>query len=298
MKSVRKPDWLKVKIPSGDNYRKINAYSRNHKLATVCQESKCPNIGDCWNSGTATFMLMGDTCTRACRFCSVQTSKNPPPLNPDEPADTAKIVAELKLKHVVLTTVDRDDLEDQGANHIAATIQAIKTKSPDISIEVLIPDFQGKGELIEIVVASRPTIIAHNVECVERLSRKVRDPRAGYQQSLDLLQRVKEVGTSIISKSSLMVGFGENFEEVVTTMKDIRNRGTSYLTIGQYLQPDQSKLPVTDYIKPEIFKKFEILGLEMGFQYVASGPLIRSSYHAGLFHSKNLNKLTLNLLSF
>ena len=288
MKYLRKPDWLKVKIPSGENFRKINAYSRNHKLATVCQESKCPNIGDCWNSGTATFMLMGDTCTRGCRFCSVQTSKNPRPLNSDEPEEIAKVIEELKLQHVVLTTVDRDDLEDQGANHIAITIQAIKKKSPHISIEVLIPDFQGKEELIEVVVAAEPTILAHNVECVEGLTKKVRDPRAGYKQSLDLLKRVKQVGTSIITKSSLMVGFGENFEDVITTMRDIRNTGTSYLTIGQYLQPDLTKLSVTEYVTPETFKKFEIAGLEMGFQYVASGPLVRSSYHAGLFHAKNL----------
>lgn len=269
-----------MKIPSGENYLTIKQHRKEGNLATVCEEARCPNMGECWKSGSATFMLMGDTCTRACRFCSVKTAKNPSQLDADEPFNLAKTLLELKLKYVVLTTVDRDDLEDQGAGHIRKCIEEIKKTTPHIIVEALIPDFRGDVDLIKEVLKSHPEVVGHNVECTEKLTRKVRDPRANYDQSLEVLKVIKGLEPDIYTKSSLMLGLGETDEEVIQAMRDIRNVDTDFLTLGQYLQPDKSKLPVEAYIHPDKFEWFKQQGLEMGFKYVSSGPLVRSSYQA------------------
>ncbi|MBU2648966.1 lipoyl synthase [bacterium] len=276
-----KPNWLRVKLPSGGNPI-VEQQKRLHShLTTVCEEARCPNMGECWNSGTATFMLMGDTCTRGCRFCSVKTAKYPPALDPGEPGKLADTVKGLKLKYVVLTTVDRDDLPDQGSGHISLCIDTIKKSVPGILVEALIPDFQGNPELIARVAHSSADVIGHNVECVRRLTQMVRDPRAGYDQSLDVLRQLKKIRPAVFTKSSLMLGFGETDDEVLASMADIRATGAEFCTLGQYLQPDRTKLAVTEYIHPDKFKWYEQKGLEMGFEYVASGPLVRSSYQAG-----------------
>ncbi|MCP4754885.1 MAG: lipoyl synthase [Proteobacteria bacterium] len=279
-RTLRKPSWLKVKIPSGENVGKIRSHLRHNRLATVCDEARCPNKGDCWVSGTATFMLMGDTCTRSCRFCSVKTARHPPPLDREEPIKLAETVDSLELKYVVLTTVDRDDLPDQGAGHIRQCMEAIAKKTPNTLVELLIPDFQGRVESIEEVTKAHPRVIGHNLECTRNMTPKVRDPRANYEQSLAVLSTIKKIDPAIYTKSSLMVGFGESNNEVLESMKDLRSMDTDFLTIGQYLQPDKSKLPVAEYIHPDTFKRFEKEGLKMGFRYVASGPLVRSSYRA------------------
>lgn len=276
-----KPDWLRVRLPVGGNPIITQQKKLHTRLSTVCEEARCPNIGECWNSGTATFMLMGDTCTRGCRFCSVNTAKHPPALDSSEPENLAKTIKALNLKYIVLTTVDRDDLPDQGAEHIRRCIQAIKTAVPGILVEALIPDFQGDAKLIDCVTRSDADVIGHNVECVRRLTNTVRDPRAGYDQSLDVLRKLKSSRPSLYTKSSLMVGFGETDDEVLETMRDIRSTGAEFCTLGQYLQPDKTKLAVNVYIHPDKFKWYEKKGLEMGFDYVASGPLVRSSYQAG-----------------
>lgn len=280
-KRVPKPDWLKIKLPSGSNYKSIKNRQVQQGLATVCEEANCPNMGECWNSGTATFMLMGEVCTRGCRFCSVKTAKNPPPLDLDEPQKIAGTVTDLKLNYVVLTTVDRDDLPDQGANHIRLCVEEILKANPRVIVEILIPDFRGETDLLDIVAQSGAHVLSHNVECVERLTRKVRDPRAGYQQSLNVLRYLKEKYPRIYTKSSLMLGWDETEEEVLEAMQAIRDQKAEFLTLGQYLQPNRQKLPVEQYIHPDQFKKYETIGLEMGYQYVASGPLVRSSFRAG-----------------
>jgi len=271
---------LKVKLPTGENYRKIKSHSNQLGLATVCEEARCPNLGECWDTGTATFMLMGDTCTRGCRFCSVKTARLPPPLDTLEPEKLALTIKDLRLKYVVLTTVDRDDLEDQGAEHIRTCIESVFKAKPELIIEMLMPDFRGEPHLIDIVARSGAQVISHNVECVKRLSSKVRDPRAGYEQSLKVLRYLKQEHPNLYTKSSLMVGWDETEEEMLEAMQDIRDQGADFLTIGQYLQPNKFKLPVENYIHPDQFKIFEEKGLEMGFSYVASGPLVRSSYKA------------------
>ena len=278
-----KPSWLKVKMPGGERYNRIKARARTLKLHTVCEEARCPNIGECWGSGTATFMVMGGTCTRGCRFCAVDTSRRPAPLDPEEPTNVAQAIAEMGLDYVVVTSVDRDDVPDGGAAHFAACIREIRRASPATMIEVLIPDFQGdEGDLAK-VVAARPDVLAHNVECVERLTGTVRDPRAGYQQSLDVLAAIKRLDPARPTKSSLMVGVGETEDELLDAMRDLRDVGCDFLTVGQYLQPTPKHLAVTRFVHPDEFTRYEALGGELGFLYVASGPLVRSSYKAGEF---------------
>ncbi len=279
-KRQRKPDWIRSKLPVAGNLVQKFQDRLQTPLATVCQEANCPNQGDCWNSGTATFMLMGDTCTRACRFCAVNTAKNPPPLDEKEAENLVTSLQNLKLKYVVLTTVDRDDLEDQGAAHIGHCIETIRSCLPEIIVEILIPDFQGQERSLRTVIQSGPHVIGHNLECTRSLTRTVRDPRAGYDQSLSVLEKIKSLSSGIYTKSSLMLGFGETEAEVLEAMQDLRSVKTDFLTLGQYLQPNRTKLPVNEFIPPEKFEWFKERGLEMGFGYVASGPLVRSSYQA------------------
>jgi len=279
-----KPEWFKIRLPSGERmerYQRIRARTRELKLHTVCEEAQCPNIGECWGGGTATFMVMGDICTRGCRFCAVNTRRAGAPLDPEEPRNVAAGIAEMGLDYVVVTSVDRDDLPDQGAGHFAACIEAIRTASPRTMVEVLIPDFRGDTALIEVVDDAGPEVIAHNVETVARLTPKVRDPRAGYQQSMDVLAHLKSREPARLTKSSIMVGVGETREEVLQTMADLRAVGVDFLTLGQYLRPSGKHLKVEEFIHPEVFADYEQRGLEMGFAYVASGPLVRSSYKAG-----------------
>lgn len=276
----KKPDWLKIVLPKGQNYIKIRSHRNGKGLATVCEEANCPNLGECWETGTATFMLMGDTCTRGCRFCSVDTAHHPAALDVEEPEKLAVAIRDLQLKYLVLTTVNRDDLPDQGAEHIRRCIEVIHHRIPGLPVEILIPDFCGKTELVDVVVAANPKVLAHNVECVERLTPFVRDPRASYSQSLAILAHVKNQSREILTKSSIMLGLGESESEVLQTMRDLRMVGTDILTIGQYLQPTKQKLPVTQYIPPEKFLFYKEKGMEMGFSYIASGPLVRSSYKA------------------
>lgn len=278
-----KPPWLKVRAPGGERYTHIKKRARELNLHTVCEEAHCPNIGECWGGGTATFMVMGGICTRGCRFCAVTTRKNGMPLDPNEPENVANSIAELKLDYVVVTSVDRDDLPDQGAGHFAACITAIRERNPETLIEVLIPDFRGDVDLLKIVVDAKPDVLAHNVECVRRLTPKVRDPRATYDQSLELLQNVKRIDPAMFTKSSIMVGVGEEKEEVIDCMGDLRAVSTDFLTIGQYLQPSHKHLPLQAYIHPDTFEEYRVLGEGIGFKYVASGPLVRSSYRAGEF---------------
>lgn len=285
---LRLPPWLKTKIPMGKNFSRIKDQLRELKLATVCEEAKCPNIGECWGGGehgtqTATIMLMGDTCTRGCRFCSVKTARVPPPLDPAEPTNTASAIASWGLDYIVLTSVDRDDLSDGGSNHIAATIREIKRQNPRIFVECLAPDFRGDLECVNTVAMSGLDVYAHNIETVEALTPFVRDRRARYRQSLKVLQSIKEMNPNMVTKTSIMLGLGETDEQVEQTMKDLRSVGVDCLTLGQYMQPTKRHLKVIEYVTPEKFKHWEIRGNELGFLYTASGPLVRSSYKAGEF---------------
>ena len=282
-KALKKPDWLKVAIPSGEKYHFIKNQRKNLKLATVCEEARCPNIGECWASGTATFMVMGDTCTRGCRFCSVNTKKYPDPLDPLEPLKLAETLAEMDLEYVVITTVDRDDLLDQGAKHIRSCIEKVQELNPNMLIEILMPDFQGKKHLIDEVIYANPAVFAHNIETVEHLTPTVRDKRAGYQQSLSVLEYIKKTNQAYYTKSSIMLGFGETRKEVLQTMQDLRDIGVDFLTLGQYLRPTNHQLKVSQYIPPQEFDFYHEQGLKMGFRYVAAGPLVRSSYKAAEF---------------
>lgn len=278
-----KPSWLKVKMPGGARYNRIKARARTLKLHTVCEEARCPNIGECWASGTATFMVMGGICTRGCRFCAVTTRRKGMDLDPDEPRNVADAIAEMELDYVVVTSVDRDDLPDQGSGHFAACIEQIRVHAPGTMVEVLVPDFSGHLDMLRKVVVARPDVLAHNVECVERLTPTVRDPRAGYRQSLDVLAAIKRMAPTLHTKSSLMVGIGETEAEMLQAMRDLRDVGCDFLTVGQYLQPTTKHLKVDAFVEPEQFSRYERLGLELGFTYVASGPLVRSSYKAGEF---------------
>lgn len=285
----RKPPWLKVRLPSGprqERFRTLKARARELKLHTVCEEAQCPNIGECWGGGTATFMVMGGICTRGCRFCAVTTRRQGMPLDPEEPRNVAEAIRELTLDYVVITSVDRDDLPDQGAAHYAACIRAVRELAPRTMVEVLIPDFRGDTALVDRIVEAGPEVIAHNVECVPRLSPKVRDPRAGWQQSLDVLahlDRRRREGARIFTKSSLMVGVGETDEELREAMGALRGVGCDFLTIGQYLRPSPKHLAVESWVPPEQFDAWRDAGLALGFHTVASGPLVRSSYKAGEF---------------
>jgi lipoic acid synthetase len=282
--SAKKPPWLKVPFPGGERYSWIKKRAANLNLSTVCEEANCPNIGECWNGGTATFMLMGDTCTRGCRFCSVKSAKNPGALDPEEPKKLAETVNNLALKYVVLTTVDRDDLPDQGASHIARCIRSTQRACPEMLIEMLMPDFQGKTELVQQVINARPAVLAHNLETVRSLTDRVRDSRASYDQSLDVLRYLKQQCPDGYTKSSLMLGVGESRTETLQAMKDLRDVGVDFLTIGQYLQPSKKHLKVEKFMHPDEFNELALQGDKMGFEYVASGPLVRSSYKAAEFY--------------
>lgn len=278
-----KPDWLRVRAPSGDNYAKIKGLLRNHQLHTVCEEAHCPNVAECWGGGTATFMLMGDTCTRGCRFCMVNSGNPHGALDPFEPVKVADAIADLGLRYVVITSVDRDDLPDGGAEHFASTIRAIKKRDLNVITEVLIPDFQGNLDDVKRVVNAGSEVVAHNIETTETLTPKVRDPRATYEQSLRVLKHIKEVGSSVYSKSSIMLGLGEIESDIVKTMEDLRRADVDILTLGQYLRPSKGHIPVTEYVSPERFDHYKRLADDLGFLYVASGPFVRSSYRAGEF---------------
>jgi lipoic acid synthetase len=279
--TAQKPDWLKIRPPGGENYLKIKALLRQLKLHTVCEEAACPNVSECWGGGTATVMLMGDTCTRGCKFCHVKTGNPKGVLDLAEPENVSSAIAELALTYVVLTSVDRDDLPDGGGDHIGRTVEAIKLKRAETLVEILVPDFRGDLEAVKRVVDSGPDVFAHNIETVERLQKKVRDGRCSYRQSLDVLQFAKTHRPSVYTKSSIMLGLGETKEEVVQAMDDLRAVGVEVLTIGQYLRPSTWHLPVNEYIHPDTFREYERIGLEKGFLCVPSGPLVRSSYRAG-----------------
>ena len=282
----RTPDWLKVRPPGRGGYAKIREALRRLGLHTVCEGARCPNIHECWGSGTTTLMLLGEVCTRGCRFCAVAKGRPKPP-DPEEPEKVAEAVAEWGLDYVVLTSVSRDDLPDGGAAHFAKTVEAIKRGGGCASsVELLIPDFGGDLEALKRVVTAKPEVIGHNIETVERLTPLVRDRRAGYRQSLEVLAEIKRLEPSIYTKSSLMLGLGETEEEVLQAMRDLREAGVDFLTLGQYLQPTGRHLPVREYIHPERFEHYRRLGEGLGFLYVASGPLVRSSYRAGEFFVK------------
>ena len=292
----RKPSWLKIFVPSQElapKYNEVKQQVKSTKLATVCEEARCPNIGECWSGGTATIMLMGDTCTRGCRFCAVKTSKTPSPLNMEEPANVAATVSKWGLDYIVLTTVDRDDLPDQGANHIAKTIRKIKRTSPELLLEALVGDFRGHRDLVQLVAETDLNVYAHNIETVERLNPVVRDRRAGYQQSLSVLEHAKSIGGSrgMLTKSSIMLGLGESDREIEQTLVDLRTSGVDVVTFGQYLQPTKYHMKLVRYVTPTEFDNWKNIAEGMGFAYVASGPLVRSSYRAGEFYMKAiLNK--------
>lgn len=286
----QKPKWLKVKIPSGGKYHYIKKLLKNLNLSTVCEEAHCPNIGECWSGGTATIMLMGGLCTRGCRFCNVKTGNPKGWLDEQEPEKVAFTLSRLNLNYVVLTSVDRDDLPDEGSGHFARTISLVKKRIPDLLIEVLTPDFKGRRHLIDKVVQARPDVFAHNIETVERLSPKVRDRRAGYKQSLEVLEFVKKQGASIYTKSSIMLGLGESEKEISDTLKDLRAVDCNVITFGQYLRPHKRHLPVERYVSPEEFEGWRQTAEDMGFTYCASGPLVRSSYRAGEFFMESLIK--------
>ena len=275
-----KPAWLKVRAPGGDTYTHLKHTLRRLDLNTVCEEAHCPNVGECWNAGTATVMILGDTCTRGCRFCAVNTGNPRGMVDPREPVHVGKAIAELQLRYVVLTMVDRDDLLDGGAAHVAQTVQAIKERSPAIMVEALVGDFSGRTRDVDTVLDGHPDVFAHNVEVVDRITPKIRDPRCSYRRSLDVLRHAKERGGSRYVKSSIMVGVGETDDEVLEALKDLRQAGVDIVTLGQYLRPSERHFPVARYVTPERFDGYAKMGYELGFAFVASGPLVRSSYHA------------------
>ena len=281
-KKIR-PDWLKVRIPHSKKYHEIKELLASKQLVTVCQEALCPNIEECWKSGTATFMLMGDTCTRACKFCSIKTGNPQGILDSEEPQKVGSAIASMNLNYVVLTSVDRDDLLDFGAAHFAETIGTIKSQNPKVLIEVLTPDFNGDKNCIEKVLLAKPDVFAHNIETVESLTPQVRDRRSSYRQSLDVLHLAKSINPKIITKTSIMLGVGELKEEVIQTLNDLRQVDCNIVTFGQYLSPTKRHdryLPVHEYVHPEVFDEFKTIAEDLNFLYVASGPLVRSSYRA------------------
>jgi lipoic acid synthetase len=275
-----KPAWLRAKAPSGVGFQAVKGIVKEHRLATVCEEAKCPNIGECWNAGTATIMLMGAVCTRACRFCSVDTGNPRGWLDADEPENAAHSVELMKLKYVVLTSVDRDDLPDGGAGHYAACIRAIKRRNPNTAVEALTPDFQGVLAHVATVVGSGLEVFAQNIETVRRLTHPVRDPRAGYEQTLRVLAHAKQHRPAVLSKSSLMLGLGESDAEIEETLTDLRSAGVDIVTLGQYLRPTVNHLPVERYVTPAEFDRYRERALSRGFMECVSGPLVRSSYRA------------------
>ncbi len=285
-----KPEWFKIRPPTGQ-FEQVKQTIKKHGLTTICAEGHCPNLSECWSSGTATFMVMGDTCTRGCRFCNVKTAAKGTQLDPHEPEKLVAALQELNIfDYIVITSVDRDDLPDEGSSHFAACIKAIKQYNPNIIVEVLIPDFKGNVDFIKTIVDACPDVISHNTETVERLQRRVRDIRANYTQSLSVLETIKKLNPKIITKSSIMLGLGETEEEVVKTMKDLRKIGVTIFTLGQYLRPSQRHLKVVEYVHPNIFEKYKVIGEKLGFAFVAAGPFVRSSYKAGELFIKNILK--------
>ena len=276
LEKPKKPSWLKVKLPTGESYKKVRNLVSEHKLHTICESGNCPNMGECWGAGTATFMILGNVCTRSCDFCAVSTGK-PEEVDVFEPARVANSVKLMNVKHAVITSVDRDDLQDGGADMWVKTVSAIRRKSPDTTLETLIPDFAGKWENLQRIIEVAPEIVSHNIETVRRLTKKIRI-QAKYNRSLELLLRLKKGGMK--TKSGLMLGLGETEEEVIETMQDLRSVKVDILTLCQYLQPTPKHAEVKDFITPEKFDEYQKLGLEMGFRFVESGPLVRSSYHA------------------
>ncbi len=276
----RKPDWLKVRLAHGENYERLKRDVAKLDLHTVCQEAMCPNIGECWGAGTATIMILGDTCTRACRFCNVKTGSARGEVDWLEPKRVAEAVRDLGWTYLVLTAVDRDDLPDGGAAIFASTVRMIHKLSPEAKVECLTGDFAGDGEALDVVLAARPEVLAHNLETVERLQATVRDKRANFEQSLFILERAKRSGLVRFTKTSLMLGLGETEPEIEATMEAARSAGVDIFTMGQYLQPTKRHLPVAEYVTPEKFERLRVLGLSKGFRQVVSSPLSRSSYHA------------------
>ena len=284
LRKTPKPSWLKVRMPGGGRFEHVRDTLRELKLTTVCEEASCPNMGECWGSGTATVMLMGEVCTRGCRFCDV-ASGMPGPLDPLEPRHLAEAVGRLGLDYLVVTSVNRDELPDGGAAHFAQAIVELRRAAPKTLVEVLTPDFQGSFPSLQMIIDAQPAVAAHNVETVERLTSRVRDRRASYQQSLQVLQIYKNGGMR--TKSSIMLGLGETRDEVLQAMRDLRSVGCDILTLGQYLRPSEKHLAVEEFVPPEVFAELEARGLELGFKFVASGPLVRSSYKAGEFFVRN-----------
>lgn len=280
---AEKPEWLTVSSPRGQSYSDLKGLFRDLNLHTVCEEAHCPNVGECWGGGTATLMLMGDTCSRACRFCMVTPGRPNGVLDSYEPENVAFALSQMGLTYVVLTSVDRDDLPDGGASHFARTIRLVKERNPGMLVEVLIPDFQGDLADLKQVVDARPDVIAHNIETTMALTPAVRDPRAHYWQSLSVLRNVKKLDRRVFTKSSIMVGLGETEEEVAQAMVHLRQADVDFLTVGQYLRPSLRHLKVAEYVRPELFARYRTIGEKLGFLYVASGPLVRSSYRAGEF---------------
>lgn len=274
---VRKPKWLRVKLPTGGNYKSVRGLVDNYKLHTICESGHCPNMGECWGEGTATFMILGNTCTRSCGFCNVATGR-PDAVDWDEPERVARSVKLMKVKHAVLTSVDRDDLADGGSIIWAETVRAVRRISPGTTMETLIPDFKGVMRNVDRIIEVAPEVVSHNLETVRRLTRKVRI-QAQYDRSLEVLKYLKDGGIQR-TKSGIMLGLGETEEEVLESMRDLRNSNVDILTLGQYLQPTPRHLPVVEFIHPDVFERLRVAGLEMGFRYVESGPLVRSSYHA------------------
>ncbi len=287
-KRTPKPSWIKMRAPSGERYLEIKELLRGLDLATVCQEAQCPNIGECWGGGTATIMLMGEVCTRGCRFCNVKTGNPKGKLDLEEPQKVAHAISKMKMDYIVLTSVDRDDLPDEGSGHFAKTVRLLKELSPNLLIEVLAPDFKGREEFVAAIVDAKPDVFAHNVETVERLTPRVRDRRAGYRQSLEVLRFAKTRAPERFTKTSIMLGLGETDEEIRQTLVDLRQVDCDVVTFGQYLQPQKRHLPVEAFVTPEKFKDWQQEAEGMGFLYVASGPLVRSSYRAGEFFMKGI----------
>ena len=273
---IKKPKWLRVKLPTGENYKKVRSLVDEHKLHTICESGNCPNMGECWGEGTATFMILGNICTRSCGFCAVKTGK-PEPADEFEPGRVAHSVKTMGVKHAVITSVDRDDLKDGGATIWAQTVRAIRQQSPQTTLETLIPDFAGNWDNLQILIDVAPEIVSHNLETVRRLTKHVRI-QAKYDRSLEVLFRLKKGGMR--TKSGVMLGLGETDVEIIETMQDLRSVDVDILTLGQYLQPTPKHLPIAEFVTPERFEKYREMGLEMGFKYVESGPLVRSSYHA------------------
>lgn len=285
--AIQKPEWIKVTLKKNNAFEKIRFLKEKKGLATVCEEAKCPNISKCWTNGTATFMVLGNTCTRGCRFCAVKHNIKGEKIDKKEPKKLAETIKKMNLKYAVITSVDRDDLKDQGANHIARCIKEIKKTG--CKVEALVPDFKAEKKLVKKIINSKPEVFAHNIETVERLQQKVRDPRANYNQSIKTLEIAKKLGVKY-TKSSIMVGLGETKKEVCKTMDDLKKIKTDFLTIGQYLQPTKNNLPVKEFVPMKSFLEYKKIALEKGFKYCVSFPLARSSYNAGTYYERVIKK--------